>query len=98
MGRAGIREVGVIDAISRSMRDAPPRQTMDEWARTTNEVRLLILMRELTAPQQEAWLRGMRRIVDGMPIPQATLLLYRECGDTEAEAAERLRQVLGDRA
>ena len=83
-----------MDPISRSIANAPPGMTLDAWARTTIEGRVLILFRDLTEPQQEAFIRGLRRIAAGMPIPEAAVLMYRECGDTEAEARERAKRVL----
>lgn len=84
-----------MDAISRSMAAAPPGQTVDEWARTTPEGRMVMVMRKLTVPQREAWLQCLRNIVEGMPIETAALRLYGECGVDAVEAAERVRQVLG---
>lgn len=87
-----------MDPISRSIANAPPGQTGDEWARTTAEGRMFTVMRELTEPQQESWLMCLRRIVGGMPVREATLLMYRECGLDEAEAEKLADRVLGDGA
>ncbi|MGI4944416.1 MAG: hypothetical protein ACRYHQ_28305 [Janthinobacterium lividum] len=77
-------------AVSRSMAAAPPGQTVEEWARTSTEGRILLLMRRLTPEQQEVFLRAGRRMVAGMPPREAALLAFRESGMDEAEVAEKM--------
>ncbi len=84
--------------VARSMAAAPPGQSVGDWARTTAEGRMLTTMRTLTEPQQEAWLRCLRRIVKGVPVREAALEMYRECGIAEAEAEELVRRAVGGEA
>ena len=84
-----------MDAIARSMVAAPPDMTLAEWARTTPEGRMLTVMRKLTEPQQEAWVRGMRRIVAGEPMAVVALQFCRECGLVEGEAVTLVERVVG---
>lgn len=70
--------------------DAAPEQTVADWARTSFEVRYLLIFRKLPPERQEAWLRAGRRMADGMPIHEAALLAYQECGMNETEVAEAM--------
>ncbi|MGI4943743.1 MAG: hypothetical protein ACRYHQ_24785 [Janthinobacterium lividum] len=81
---------GFAGAINRSMAAAPPGQTVEAWARTSPEGRLLLLMRRLTPEQQEVFLRAGRRMVAGMPPREAALLAFQEAGMSEAELAEAM--------
>ncbi len=81
--------------IARSMAAAPPDQSVSEWARTTAEGRMLTTMRTLTPEQQEAWLRCLRHMADGMPAREAALCMYRECGLGEAKAMALAKRALG---
>jgi hypothetical protein len=44
------------------------------------DYRVLLLFRDLDDDEQEAWLRGLRRIVAGMPINEAGRLMFAELG------------------
>lgn len=70
--------------------DTMPEQTVADWARNSVEVRYLRTFRKLSPERQEAWLRAGRRMADGMPVHEAALLAYRECGMSEAEVAEAM--------
>ncbi len=76
--------------IAASLLAAPPDQTVAEWARTSFEVRALLIFRKLTPKGQEAFLRAGRRMVDGMPPREAALLAYQESGMSEAEVAKAM--------
>ncbi|MGI4946972.1 MAG: hypothetical protein ACRYHQ_41510 [Janthinobacterium lividum] len=77
-------------SLNRSMTAAPPGQTVEAWARTSTEGRILLLMRRLTPEQQEVFIRAGRRMVAGMPPREAALLAFRESGMAEAEVAEKM--------
>lgn len=49
-------------------------------------MRVLAVVRGLTAPQAEVWLRMGRRIVDGMPFAEAKTLFERETRQVAAQA------------
>ncbi len=76
--------------IAASMAAAPPGQTVEEWARTSVEGRVLMLMRNLTPAGQEAFLQAGLRLVEGMPPREVALLAFQEAGMSEAEVAEAM--------
>lgn len=55
------------DAVARSLAAAPPGQTVEEWARTTVEGRMIVIARTMTPAQWQAWMRAGARMVRGMP-------------------------------
>ncbi len=57
-----------MDAITRSMLDAPPSMTLDEWARVTPEGRLFRLMRKMTEAQLEVFLQAGESLIESLPI------------------------------
>ena len=86
---------GFAGAINRSMAAAPPGQTVEAWARTSQEGRLLLLMRCLTPEQQQVFLRAGRRMAAGMPPQEAALLAFQEAGMNEAEVAAAMAALPG---
>lgn len=78
------------DPIAASMAAAPPDMSVVEWARTSIEGRLLMLMRDLTPAGQEAFLQAGRRLVDGVPPREVALLAFQEAGMSEAEVAKAM--------
>ncbi len=81
---------GFAGAINRNMAAAPPGQTVEAWARTSPEGRLLLLMRRLTPEQQQVFLRAGRRMVAGMPPREAAMLAFQEAGMNKVEVAEAM--------
>ncbi|MGI4797888.1 MAG: hypothetical protein ACRYG8_28340 [Janthinobacterium lividum] len=76
--------------IAASMAAAPPDMSVAEWARTSLEGRVLLLMRGLTPAGQEAFLQAGRRLVDGVPPREVAQLAFQEAGMSEAEVAEAM--------
>ena len=68
------------DAVARSLAAAPPGQTVEEWARTTVEGRMIVLAQTLAPAPREAWMRAGARMVRGMPAEEARRLARKECG------------------
>jgi len=60
------------------------------------ELRILRIYRELTPPQQDAWLRMAHRIGAGMSPRLAGYRMHRELGATAREARDRVNEVLAD--
>ena len=58
------------------------------------ELRILRIYRELTPPQQDAWLRMAHRIGAGMSPRHAGYLMHRELGATPREARDLVDAVL----